>query len=229
MRKIPGLTDGYFISSTGIIYSTNSHRVLKQEIDEDGYHRISFTAPNPTHMAVHRLVYSAWKGKIPVGYVVHHLNNTKWDNDINNLQITTAFLNSRYAAEDGQYHRTFNWTSDVVHKVCHMMEQNIKVQDIAAEFGITPDNKVIYKNFRNQLYNFRKYQRSWIDITSQYNFDGYDGNIPPSSKYRDSEIRDMRKMYTAGKSIDEIYAIYDKTSREYLRRLVTGRKRTKVA
>ena len=224
-KQIPGVIDGYYISETGIVFSTFSNMILRQEVDSDGYHRISFPYPSLTHMAIHRLTYKAWKGNIPKGYVIHHEDNIKWNNDVNNLQLTTPFLNSRYAAEDGLYKRTFEWNSQIVHQVCKMMEDNISVKDIASYFGICPEDKQIYKNFRNQLYSFRKHQRSWIDITSQYNFNDYTGNIRPDSKYRISEILDMRNMYNSGKSIDEIYQIYNKTSRSYLVSILKGRKR----
>lgn len=224
-KQIPDVADGYFISDKGIVFSTFTNMILKQEVDDDGYHRISFHYPNLTHMAIHRLVYKAWKGAIPKNYVVHHKNNRKWDNDVNNLQLTTAFLNSRYAAEDGLYRRTFEWTSEVVHEVCRMMEDNISVKDIAACFGVFPENKVIYKNFRNQLYQFRTHHRSWIDITSQYNFNDYTGNIRPDSKYRNTDIQCIREMYKNGKSIDEIHSIYDKVSRRYLVAIINGKKR----
>ena len=68
------------------------------------------------------------------------------------------------------------------------------------------------------------HQRSWMDITSQYNFNDYTGNIRPDSKYRASDIREMRNMYKSGKSINEIYAIYNKTSRGYLVSILKGRK-----
>lgn len=223
-RSIPGVVDGYYISEGGIVFSTFTNMILKQEIDDDGYHRVSFPYPNLTHMAIHRLTYKAWKGKIPKGYIIHHEDNKKWHNDINNLQITTPFLNSRYAAEEGLYRRTFEWNSQIVHHVCRMMEEDICVKDIAAYYGIYPENKKVYKNFRNQLYNFRMHQRSWIDITSQYNFNDYTGNIRPDSKYRAVDIREMRNMYNSGKSIDEIYSIYNKTSRAYLVSILKGRK-----
>lgn len=227
-RSIPDVVYGYYISETGIVYSTFTNMILKQEVDDDGYHRISFPYPKLTHMAIHRLVYKAWKGKIPNGYVIHHEDSKKWNNDINNLQITTPFLNSRYAAEEGLYKRTFEWNSNIVHHVCKMMEENICVKDIAAHYGILPKDTKIYKNFRNQLYNFRKHQRSWMDITSQYNFNDYTGNIRPDSKYRISDIKEIRNMYKSGKSVDEIYSKYNKTSRQYLVSILKGRKHKNV-
>lgn len=223
-KAIPSVPSGYYISNSGIVFSTFTNMILKQEIDNDGYHRISFPYKHLTHMAIHRLTYKAWKGEIPKGYVIHHKNNKKWDNDINNLQITTPLLNSRAAAEDGLYKRTFEWNSKIVHHVCKMMEDNICVKDIAAYYGIYPENIKIYKNFRNQLYNFRMHQRSWLNITSQYNFNDYTGNIRPDSKYRINDIIDMRNMYKSGKSIDEIYEVYHKMPRSYLVSILKGRK-----
>ncbi len=227
-KQIPEFPNGYFISETGIVYSTFRSKILKQEIDEDGYHRISLYKSGLSHIAIHRLVYITWKGIIPNGYVVHHQDNKKWNNTVDNIQLTTPFLNSRYAAEDGMYKRTFEWNSDIVNDVCRLMENNVSVIDIAKQYGVHPSNKKLYKNFRNQLYNFRKHQRSWIDITSKYNFNNYDGNLRPDSKYRRTDIKNMKKMYIDGKSLDEIYELYNKVPKSYLRLIINGTKSKRI-
>jgi hypothetical protein len=224
-KKIPNFLDGYFISNNGIVYSMYRNKLRKREVDEDGYHRISFPYNNMTHMAIHRLVYITWVGKIPDGYVIDHKDNVKWNNLYTNLQAITAEENSRKAAQDGLYAKTFFWNDNNVRQVCDMMIDNISVKDIAANFGIFPSDKKAYKNFRSQLYNFRSHTRSWVDITSQYDFTNYDGFLRSDSKYRDSEIKVMREMYQNGSSIQEIADMFNTESNYYFSRLVRGLKR----
>jgi len=219
----------YFISNNGAVFSLLRKIILKHKIDRDGYHRITLYPHNGfTNMPIHRLVYITWKGDIPEGFVIHHMNNLKWDNRIDNLEAITPSLNIRYAAEDGLFKRTFEWNSEIVHDVCKLMEENVSVPDIAKLYNIDFKDIKKYKNFRNQLYYFRLHQRSWVDITSQYNFKDYTGDIRPSSKYRSTDIRNMREMYKEGKSVDEIYKIYNKTSRDYLVAILKYRKCKKI-
>ena len=227
-KKIPIHLDGYYISDFGAVYSLHRNRLRKLEIDRDGYIRISFPYNNMTHMAIHRLVYAAWVGKIPEGYVIDHIDNIKWNNHYTNLQAITFAENSRKAATDGLYKSSIDWNEEKVQLVCEMMEANYSIKDIAAKFNITPQDHTLYKNFRNQLYNFRKHQRSWIDITSKFNFDNYDGFLRPDSKYRDSEILEMRELYAAGYSMTEIADIFHTNLDNYLSKLIRGKKRKKI-
>jgi hypothetical protein len=105
------------------------------------------------------------------------------------------------------------------------MENNMLVKDIAAEFEVYPENKKLYKAFRNQLHHFRTGTKSWVDITSQYNFNDYTGDIRPDSRFRDPEILEMRDMYESGKSYEEIAEKFDITVNKYLKLLIKGYKR----
>lgn len=227
-RKMPISLDGYYISSTGVVFSTYRNSLRKQEIDRDGYHRISFPYSNMTHIALHRLVYTAWVGPIPSGYVIDHKDNQKWNNDYKNLQAITPFQNSRKAAQDGIYNSSFHWTEDAVKNVCELMAKNLTVKEIADKFGIHSSNKRLYKNFRNQLYHIRKMNRAWVDVSSQYDFSKYTGNIRPDSKFRDEDIREMRKLYASGKTIKDIAEIFNVEADNYFSKLVRGLKRKRV-
>lgn len=224
-KKIKINLDGYYISNTGAIYSTYSNSLRKQNIDRDGYHRISFSRPHMTNIAIHRLVYKTWVSEIKDGYVIDHIDNKKWNNNVNNLQSITAMENSRKAANDQLYLKSFYWNEEIVHKVCEMMQDNISVKDIAKKFAITPDQKRLYKNFRNQLWHLRNYDRAWKDISSQYDFSGYDGFMRSDSKFRDTEVLEMRKLYNNGVSADDIAKLFNTTNNNYFRKILKGKKR----
>lgn len=76
----------YYISKTGDVYSMYIQRNLKHSIDCDGYHRVDI---HGKHKKIHRLVYKYWKGKIPNGKQVNHIDDDKNNNDITNLYIGT--------------------------------------------------------------------------------------------------------------------------------------------
>ena len=58
-------------------------------IDSTGYYKISTTKEGNLDKHLHRLIYEEHYGKIPKGYVVHHKNHNKLDNDPNNLELMT--------------------------------------------------------------------------------------------------------------------------------------------
>lgn len=78
------IDDMYYISKTGLVYSFYVKRNLKPNIDCDGYYRVDI---HGKHKKVHRLVYRYWKGKIPKGKQVNHIDDDKTNNSIDNLYL----------------------------------------------------------------------------------------------------------------------------------------------
>jgi len=58
---------------------------IKFTIMKGGYLR--GTVPNQGRMTMQKYVWIKNKGHIPSGYVIHHKNGIKTDNDINNLEL----------------------------------------------------------------------------------------------------------------------------------------------
>lgn len=48
---------------------------------------------------IHRLVWTTFKGKIPEGYEIHHLDNDKSNNDVSNLALVTRAENMEFCRE----------------------------------------------------------------------------------------------------------------------------------
>lgn len=71
-------------------------RILKDYIAV-GYHQIRlFKEGKGKHFLVHRLVYEAFKGEIPEGFEVNHLDECKDNNSINNLNLLTHIENNKW-------------------------------------------------------------------------------------------------------------------------------------
>ena len=87
----------YYVSRDGDVYSMYSKKFLKHATTSNGHHRVDI---HGKHMMVHRLVYLAWRGNIPDGLQINHLDDNKSNNCISNLyagtqkeNIADCFLN----------------------------------------------------------------------------------------------------------------------------------------
>lgn len=80
----------YFINKVGDIYSTRAGKMLKHQINWQGYHRVDLYGK---HCQVHRLVYQTWVGNIPNDMQVNHLDDNKDNNSVDNLYVGTQKQN----------------------------------------------------------------------------------------------------------------------------------------
>lgn len=77
----------YLITNTGMVWSRKSQIWLKPwEGDKEGHLRIYLGGKTPL---IHRLVYQAFVGLIPKGYVVHHIDYNPINNLYTNLKVMT--------------------------------------------------------------------------------------------------------------------------------------------
>lgn len=99
-KDILGYEGLYQVSSLGNIKSFhgNNERVLKSSADYYGYH-IIILCKNQLRKTfkVHQLVAMAFLNHIPNGnkMVIDHINDSKSDNRLENLQVVTQRYNSR--------------------------------------------------------------------------------------------------------------------------------------
>lgn len=72
----------YYVSEDGEVYSTYSKKLLKHNIDLNGYHRVDI---HGKHMKIHKLVYLTWIGEIEKGKQINHYDDNKDNNHYSNL------------------------------------------------------------------------------------------------------------------------------------------------
>ena len=72
-----------------IIEATGDILDYKEEFSNNGYARIKYTNKlgRRVNKRVHRMVWEHVNGKIPKGYIIHHIDENKKNNSISNLQI----------------------------------------------------------------------------------------------------------------------------------------------
>lgn len=87
-------TNGVKISSKGRSLRLYTHYL--------GYIRTSFCVmKNRKYHYVHRLVYEAFKGKLPEGLEINHIDGVKANNNLDNLEAVTRAANIRHAYRNG--------------------------------------------------------------------------------------------------------------------------------
>ncbi|MEU0912178.1 NUMOD4 domain-containing protein [Streptomyces althioticus] len=113
-RSIPGF-GGYEASDRGRIrswrkagpgvgYRSNHPKVLKPKVDRYGYFALSLSREGVrVSCTVHRLVYLAFKGLIPDGLVIRHLDGDQTHNVPGNLSLGTVKDNKADSIKHGTH------------------------------------------------------------------------------------------------------------------------------
>ncbi len=105
--------DGYYATKTGFIISVkikgahgkidyNKPRLHSIKADKDGYFEvcISLVVENKQkriYYRVHRLIWETFKGEIPNGLTVDHIDKNVQNNDLSNLRLLTREKNTSIA------------------------------------------------------------------------------------------------------------------------------------
>jgi hypothetical protein len=91
----------YDISNTGQIYNTKTDHILNPRLDKDGYYRVGLdyqpSKDGIRYRKLHRINQLVAKIFLenPNNYPqVHHINNIRTDNNVNNLQWVTSSKNN---------------------------------------------------------------------------------------------------------------------------------------
>lgn len=102
MKDIKGYEGLYKVTIDGRIYSTRSDIFLKLNYKKNGYVYVELNkyGQSKTHR-VHRLVAETYIPNPENKEYVHHINNIKSDNNIENLEWVTTSENTKRAYDDG--------------------------------------------------------------------------------------------------------------------------------
>lgn len=76
-------------------------KILKQWLNHKGYPKVSFCYnEKKENKFVHQLMWLAWRGEIPEGYQVNHINEIKTDNRLDNLNLMTPKENNNWGTHN---------------------------------------------------------------------------------------------------------------------------------
>lgn len=151
----------YYVTDTGHIWSEQSHKMMAESLDKDGYVKVSLRSEDLPlkrchRYSVHRLImenFYPFEGM--ENYQVNHIDGNKQNNALDNLEWVTCEENIHHAINHGlraEINGAAKLTSAQVieiYKRSHEGERNI---DLGQEFGVHPDtigkirNKKIWKD-----------------------------------------------------------------------------------
>lgn len=163
---IDGITTEYMISNFGRVYSKCSKLLLKTELSNAGYYRVTlYINKKPYHKSIHRLVAIAFVNNPDNLPIVNHIDGEKINNVASNLEWSTysennyhAFRMGLHVSKYGSDSHLSKYTDKQVRQACQYMEDGeMTLPTIAKKTKI--DIAMIY---------CIKNRKSWVNISIEY-------------------------------------------------------------
>ena len=171
-RDIPGW-DGYLATNEGKIYSVKTpgghgldynhpHELVPRQW-KPGYERVYFRRGGKKKyaFAVSHLIYQAFMGPIPEGYVIDHINCNTLDNRPENLQcittsqnISRAYKYTRSSYTDGMRNGTTKFSNLVIGKVLEGYKLGKSQRELMSEFNMSQKqvSGIVNRQRRKDIY-----------------------------------------------------------------------------
>ena len=89
-----------YVTKSGLVFTvskkTGKMRLCKISCNSAGYPQVSaYKNKMPSCITVHRLVWLTYKGDVPEGFEIDHIDNDKLNPSLDNLQLLTHQENVR--------------------------------------------------------------------------------------------------------------------------------------
>lgn len=164
MKEVPDHPN-YLVSPDGYVVNRKTGRVLKEDITNRGYHRITVCKNNKVkRYTLHRLVAELFIPN-PLGKeTVNHKSGDKRDNSVENLEWMTQEENQNHAKETGlcpkgTAMKTSKYSEETIHEVCRLIQEGWTRKPVLDKAGIT---KSTFDDIRRR--------KSWKFISCNYNW-----------------------------------------------------------
>lgn len=157
----------YYLSQDGEVYSTYVKRILRCQYREWNGKKYKYvdvfdkTIGKQKHTTVHRMVYTAWVGKIEEGLQVNHINDDSTDNRLCNLYVGSQknniqdCVNNNHRVGNVFYLTVYDKETDKVVSFCPAIEF-VKYCHHSNKSGSL--NKFFNKNWFKKRYKIIEYR-----------------------------------------------------------------------
>ena len=177
----------YYVSKTGLIYSTIYNKLLHKKISRyPHYVRISLVDNDGKRRMrqFHRIVwYSISKNPEDPDMDINHKDGRPWNNVYSNLEETSSLENVRYSMFILKSRNT-TWTEHEIHLICKYLSNGLSIKDVYENFWIRA--KINYDGFKILAHHLLYHTKFWVDISSQYDFSKWK---KANSLYSDDQVK----------------------------------------
>ncbi len=173
--------DNYFIYEDGRILSIKRNIFLKFN-DINGYCKVRLCDNNKKvkHFYSHRLVYETFKGFIPEGFEIDHINGIRNDNRLINLRLLTRKENKQNQHRLEQYKQISK-------------KQYAKHKEQQKEYYNNNKDK-IKEYYNNNKDKIKEYQKEYREKHKKYQKEYREKNKDKIKEYQ-KEYREKQKEY----------------------------------
>lgn len=202
-KHIPGFSK-YYISKDGTTFNLERNVFMHKTYNHAGYQTVTLTDDGGfrSPRKVHRLVYCTYVGEIAPDYVVDHIDDVRYHNNVENLQQLTYAENVRKTFETGANSEFDRWNIDDIRKICEGLERNMSIQDLAKLVNF--DYFSARKDFNHLIHRLLS-KTAYADITCDYDIFNYDHTINKKDKVLDPQkVLKIREMLNDGYMVAEI-------------------------
>lgn len=152
----------------------------------------------------HRLLWLQFRGDIPQGYVIDHINNDSLDNRLENLQLITRSENTKKnAVRRNQFY--YIWGPEEYERRQKINRQKKKEVEERKRFHMERKRKILLNKINRQVEQINK-------IVVQYNkrmdVIASGGRCAQRPGYIETTELLKKEIYTKGKKIEEMKALY---------------------
>lgn len=159
-KDIPGYEGLYQVSNLGNVKSLKrpgaKEKLLKGEIDQDGYIRITLTKNGKTKKyKAHRLVMMAFNNTNDYSLQVNHIDGNKKNNKLENLEWCTASYNTRHSYINN-LNKTKGFKTIIKNKLTGEEKEYRSMRDASIDMGY--NKGYLFKKINNNIYFNEKYE-----------------------------------------------------------------------
>ena len=142
IKPIVGYEEYYGVTSFGRVFNLLTKRELKQYQNNCGYYRVCLCLKyNSKFLLVHQLVLNAFTENVNNSKEINHIDGSKWNNKLDNLEYTTRSKNMLHGFGHGiiiskkgseRYNHKLK-ESDVM----YIKQSDEKVKDLAIKYKVS--------------------------------------------------------------------------------------------
>lgn len=172
LKRIPYAIDDVYISENGVVYNKTRDEFIMRGFAL-GYTTIYFqvdraviqnyypgTSDNRSSMFVSHVLYTTYRGAIPEGMQVDHIDDIRYHDNIYNLQLMTPLENTRKSRISGA--RNSGFTIEMNDTIARMISEGKPNWDIAKELGFGYETRQ-EKHRIASIVNKIRYQKGYFD------------------------------------------------------------------